>query len=614
MLWHSSPRWTVIGTILMVLEIGFGLALLFWLKRLVDVMTGTLAGDAGLVGEGGMLGYVALTGGCALAFMVCRGMAGLAREAQGLQLADHLDSEIHDRAVKADLAFYESPRYADTLQRAREAGNQRPVQVISNILLLAKNGLMLAAVAGLIMTIDWRLLPLMLCVILPALWVRLRYTRRLYDWQVRRTQMERRAGYLDWLMTSEYHAKELRLNQLGAHLRKQYAELRGRIRRERFAITQRRTWIELAVGGAATLAFFGALTLLVWQAVEGHSSVGDLVLFLLIFQRTQSMGQELVQQISRLYEDHLYMGQLLAFLDIRPALADPEQPLPVPVPPVRGIRFENVTFRYPDSEREALQAIDLTIRPGEVVALVGANGSGKTTLIKLLCRLYDPSAGRITLDGVDIRDYGIVAYRRLFSVVFQDYAHYATTARENIRFGDIDQPPDTPSVQSAAELAGAASFIDELAHGYETRLTRMFDDGMELSIGQWQKIALARAFMRQSQFIVLDEPTSALDPGAEFALFENFRERVDHRGALIISHRLSSVRMADCIHVLDQGRILESGSHDELMERKGAYFELFRRQAYHYREGNSEESAERRSMYDDGTTADLRACEPFNEP
>lgn len=584
LLWHSSPRWTVIGTTLMVLEVCFGLAVLFWLKRLVDVVTDSLVSDDGLAGQSEILLYIALTGGCALVFMVCRSASSLAREVQGMQLADHIDREIHSRAVSVDLAFYESPRYADTLQRAKESGSQRPVQVTSNLLMLAKNVLMLSAVAGLVMTIDWRLLPLLLSVILPALGVRLLFTRRLYEWQVRRTQMERRAGYLDWLMTSEHHAKELRLNQLGHYLREQYAELRGRIRRERLRITQHRTWIELAVGCTATLAFFGALTWLLWQATHGYNSVGDLVLFLLIFQRAQVIGQDMVQQVSRLYEDHLYVGQLLAFLDIQPLLVEPKHPLPIPKFPDQGICLECVRFRYPGRENDALQSINITIRPGEIVALVGANGSGKSTLIKLLCRLYDPTAGRITLDGVDIREYGIEAYRRLFSVVFQDYAHYATTARENIRFGDIDQPLDTSAVELAAVRAGAASFIDQLSAGYDTRLTRMFDDGQEISIGQWQKIALARAFMRGSPFIILDEPTSALDPGAEFELFENFRERINHRSALVISHRLSTVRMADYIYVLDQGVIREAGTHEELIQQQGIYDELFSQQAHHYRE------------------------------
>ncbi|AMD00399.1 ABC transporter ATP-binding protein [Halomonas chromatireducens] len=588
MLWQSSRKWTLLSTLLMALEVAFGLAVLYLLKQLVDVVTQML-GSADT--EGGLtqvLLFVALTGACTVAFITARGLSGLAREAQGMLVADFVDREVHSRAVRADLAFYESPQYHDTLERARQSGNQRPAQVVSNLMMLSKNSLMLAAVVILIITINWLLLPVLLIAIVPALLVRIYFTRYLYQWQRRRTQMERRAGYLDWLMTSDINAKELRLNQLGDYLRNQYSKLRGTIRREKLAITKRRTMVELVVASIASVAFFGSLGFLAWQTAEGRNSVGDLVLFLLIFQRAQSMGQELVQQLSKLYEDHLYIGLLFEFLDIRPSISEPEHPVKVPGVLSSGVAFENVGFSYPGTDIPVLRDINLTIRPGQIVALVGANGSGKTSLIKLLCRLYDPTSGRITLDGIDVREFGVEDYRRVFSVIFQDYTHYAATVRDNIRFGDIREPEDTPAVKAAAINAGAAPFIDSLKMQYDTPLTRMFDGGQELSIGQWQKIALARAFMHRSNIIILDEPTSALDPGAEFELFENFRERIDHRAALVISHRLSTVRMADYIYVMDKGQICESGTHDELIRQQGIYCELFKRQAHHYREVDAE--------------------------
>ena len=583
-LWASSPKWTVLSTALMAVEIIFGLAVLFLLKQLVDVVTTMLGSDAPANGLHSVLWTVAATGLCSLGFLVAKGFSGLAREALGLMVADAIDQQIHYRAVRADLAFYESPRYFDTLQRARQAGSQRPVQVVSNLMMLTKNTLMLAAIVALLATINWMLLPLLLIAIVPALLVRVHFTRYLYEWQRRRTQMERRAGYLDWLLTSDINAKELRLNQLGDFLRERYAELRETIRHERLAITKRRTRVEILVAAVATIAFFSALAFLAWETSEGRNSVGDLVLFLLVFQRAQSMGQELVGQLSKLYEDHLYIGLLFEFLDVRPVIAEPNSPRQLPDRMAEGVRFEHVSFCYPGTDTEVLKNLNLTIRPGQIVALVGANGSGKTSLIKLLCRLYDPSSGRITLDGVDVREYSLDDYRRKFSVIFQDYGKYADSVRSNIRYGDIRQPEDTSLVEAAGEKAGADAFVQKLHKGYDTPLTRMFDDGAELSIGQWQKVALARAFMHQSEIMILDEPTSALDPGAEFDLFANFRERIDHRAALVISHRLSTVRMADYIYVLDDGVIREEGSHDTLMRQGGMYCELFSQQAYHYRE------------------------------
>lgn len=583
-LWVSSPTWMVISTGLMALEILFGLGVLYLLKQLVDSVTTLLGGDAAEDGIRQLLWTVTTTGICSLGFLAARGFSGFAREIQGLLVAEYIDHAIHECAVHADLAFFESPRYFDTLQRARESGNQRPVQVVNNLMLLFKNSLMLVAIVVLLATINGMLLPLLVVATVPALLVRLRFTRRLYDWQRKRTQMERKAAYLDWLLTSDINAKELRLNQLGDFLSQRYDELKALIRRERLAISRQRTIVEVGVSVVATAAFFLALGYLAWETSEGRNSVGDLVLFLLVFQRAQSMGQELVSQLSRLYEDHLFIGLLFEFLDVRPVIAEPSDPRPLPPRISQGLCFENVSFRYPGTRHEVLHNINLTIRPGQVVALVGANGSGKTSLIKLLCRLYDPSAGRITLDGTDVREYSLDEYRRKFSVIFQDYGKYADTVRSNIRYGDIRQPEDTSLVEVAGERSGADLFVRTLLSGYDTPLTRMFDDGQELSIGQWQKVALARAFMHQSEVIILDEPTSALDPGAEFDLFTNFRERIDHRAALVISHRLSTVRMSDYIYVLDNGEIRETGTHDELIHQGGMYCALFSQQAYHYRE------------------------------
>lgn len=582
LLWQASPRWTLVTSVLMALEILLGIGLLYLLKRLVDVITVSLAEGSGMQ-LGPVLFFVGLTAACSLGFMGARALTRVAREAQGLEVADHVDGRIHAQAVGLDLSFYESPRYFDTLQRARMAGSARPAQVVANLMQLGKSVLMLGAITVLIATISWMLLPIVLLAVIPALVVRLLFTRQLYEWQRERTQLERRASYLDMLLTSDLNAKELRLNQLGEFLTRQYRDIRQLIRRERMRITRRRTFNELLVTGFASVVFFLALGLLAWQTAEGTNSVGNLVLFLLIFQRAQSTGQELVGQLSRLYQDHLFMGMLFEFFDVRPRVRDPETPLTLPKRPEQGFRLEQLHFTYPGTTREVLRNINLEIRPGQVVALVGGNGSGKTSLIKLLCRLYDPSAGRVLLDGTDIRRFNAEAYRRQFSVIFQDYGRYAETVRENIRFGDVSQPRDTPQVAEAAEKAGAMSFIRELPHGLDTRLSRMFDDSVDISIGQWQRIALARAFMHDSHLVILDEPTSSMDPGAEFELFENFRERIGGRAALIISHRLSTVRMADYIYVLDRGEIREQGTHDELMVRGGHYQSLFTMQAHHYR-------------------------------
>lgn len=581
-LWESAHGWSVVTAVLTVLEISFGLLSLYLIKGLVDSIT-TLLGDNGQATNiEPVMWQVIAFGAATLAYLISRGMANLAREAQGMAVADHVERMIHSRAVAADLAFYESPRYFDTLHRARQSGSQRPAQVTGNILLLAKNLIMLAAVVVLLASINWLLLPILLFAIVPALIVRVYFTRALYDWRRRRTPLERRAAYLDWLMTSDLHAKELRINQLGEYLKDLHSRIRGKVRLENLRISKRRTVVEVIVGATATIIFFAALAYLAWQTAEGHNTVGDLVLFLLIFQRAQSMGQEIVTQISKLYEDHLYIGLLFEFLDVEPGVISSESSLPLPGTLTPHVEVRGVSFSYPGSQETVLEDINLEIRPGQLAALVGANGSGKTSLIKLITRLYDPSAGRITIDGVDAREFDLDEYRRFFSVIFQDFSRYADTVRQNIRFGDIRADAESPSIVEAAQRAGADEFIAKLPKGYDTLLSRMFDEGVEISVGQWQKIALARAFMPGSRMIILDEPTSALDPNAEFELFENFKRRIDGRSALVISHRLSTVRLADFIYVMEGGRIVEQGTHFDLMQRDGRYRKAFERQGKYF--------------------------------
>jgi ATP-binding cassette subfamily B protein len=301
------------------------------------------------------------------------------------------------------------------------------------------------------------------------------------------------------------------------------------------------------------------------------------------FQRGQEFLREMLSGLAGLYEDHLFLRSLYEFLDLDRVVVEPRVPKAVPRPLRTGIVFDHVSFQYPTGTKKILQDITLAIHPGECVAIVGDNGSGKTTLIKLLCRLYDPTGGTITIDGVDVRDFNTADLRRHIGVIFQDYAHYYVTAAENIWFGDVEAPPEHGRIAAAARHSGADDVIMKLPQGYDTVLGKLFDHGEELSIGEWQKIALARAFMRDAQILVLDEPTSALDPNAEYEAYTQFRRLAKDRTTILISHRLSTVKMADRIYVLDDGRIAENGSHDQLVRDGGRYARLFESQARHYR-------------------------------
>jgi len=510
-------------------------------------------------------------------------LAEYARQRQGMEVADYVDRLIHERAILVDLNFYESPQYYDSLQRARAAGSQRPAMVIITLSQLFRSALFLVAILVLIAMLDWRLVPLMALSIAVALVVRMHFTRKLFLWRHRRAQMERRATYLDWLLTSVENAKELRISRLGGELRDRYSSLRRQIRWEQLSIEKRKMVAEVGAAAAAALVFFGATTWLVLRVINGMTGLGDLVLFLLLFRRAGASGREFVAALSGSYDHQLYLSHLFNFFEVKPEITAPAQPTPLPSSITEGIRFHQVNFTYPANDAPALSDVDFELQAGKITAIVGENGSGKTSLIKLLCRLYDPTAGLITLDGIDIREFDPVEYRRIFSVIFQDYARYAETAAENIRFGDVTAEPGDPRIAHAADLGGASDFLQQLPKGLDTPLTRLFDDGRELSLGQWQRVALSRAFFPRSSFIIMDEPTSAIDPRAEAELFDNFRARLEGRGALIISHRLSTIRMADRIYLLGDGKVLEHGTHDSLVAQNGRYAQLFERQARPFR-------------------------------
>jgi len=579
---ESSRSLAVLGATLTILEVALGIFGLYSIKLLIDhLSTGEFLGD-NVAGNSDTWFYVVLVGVSLLCTVVVQAFGGLVRAEQGMRVGELVDWKVHSQSTSLDLSFYESPKYFDTLQRARQAGIHRPGSVVNSLLLGIKSAILLFGIFVMIASIEWRMLPVLFVVVCLVLFVRLKFTKRLFDWQYSVTQLERRARYLDWLLTSDLHAKELRIGGLGGFLKRTYGIARRDLNEQQLFIEKARTKAEIFVSVLGVVAFAGAIIFIVWETVENRQTVGNLVFFVLLFRRAETGGRELVGNISKLYDDRLYLRQLFAFLSLKPDIGSP--PVHAHTSPtfLEELRFENVCFRYPGEERYALAEVNLSVRPRQIVGLVGENGSGKTSLVKLMARLYDPSDGRILLDGVDIREYDPIEYRKLFSIVFQDYARYASTVAENIWYGDVEQEFLTEKLADAARLAGAERFVGQLRNGLDTKLSRMFDDGQEISIGQWQRIALARAFFRRSRVLVMDEPTSSIDPNAEADLFENFTERIGERSALIISHRLSTIRLADVTYVLQDGRIIEAGSHEELIRTGGHYCSMFQRQGRLY--------------------------------
>ena len=582
LVWRASPRWTTVHIILILVSGVLPLASLYLTKLIIDTITASNLATEGKIVFQQILLLLILAGVVTLITTICNSLAELANTIQGQKIVDYTQSVIQAKAIEVDLEFYENPQYHDTLERAQEEAYDRPRKIVADLIKVAQNTVLLVAMVSLLLSLHWGIAGVLFVAAIPALLVRIKYAKVMYHWYRQWTSMERKAEYLDWLVTGDNFAKEIRLFNLGNLFRERFRHLRSHIHQKTIQIATQQALASLIAKVIAGILIFSAYSIIVRQTIEGVLKIGDLVLYHQAFQKGSNALQGLLGSLSGLYEDNLFLANLYEFLNFQPQIVAPSQPQPVPIPMQKGIRFENVNFQYQDTTRHALKNLNLALNPGETIALVGENGSGKTTLIKLLCRLYDPTSGSITIDGIDLRQFDPVKLRCQISVMFQDYVKYYFTARENIRLGNIDLTPTTASIETAAQKAGADWVIQSLPFGYDTVLGKWFDRGEELSIGQWQKIALARSFLRDSQVIILDEPTSAIDPQAESEIFLKFRQLIGDRTAILISHRLSTVKMADCIYVMERGAIVESGTHKQLIQLNGLYAKMFETQALNY--------------------------------
>ncbi|KAF1027306.1 MAG: Lipid A export ATP-binding/permease protein MsbA [Burkholderia plantarii] len=583
LVWQTS-RWLFVGLVVATVAAGALPALAAWLgQRIVDTVLLTLHQHpaGGLAADWPVLCYL-LMEACVLALLSgCQRALSLQQSLLRARLGQTVNLLVLEKAQKLSLLQFEDAEFYDRLVRVRREASSRPLALIVKSLGLIQNLISLASFAFLLIRFSpWALLILVLGAV-PGFIAEARFSGSAFRLFGRRTPESRQQGYIESLLSQEANIKEVKLFGFAPLLLQRYRSMFERLYAEDRQLTLRRDGWGFALGLLGTAAFYAAYTWVVVETIHGTVTLGQMTMYLVLFKQGQSVVGNSLSSIGGLYEDGLYLSDLYDYLG-QPEPATPGT-LTRGAIPGDGLRCENVGFRYPGATRAAVEHISFHLATGHSLALVGENGSGKTTLIKLLTRLYTPTEGRILLDGTDLQDWELDALRRRFGVIFQDFIRYQLRVGENLGVGDIDSFEDEHRWRDAAGQGMAAEFIDTLEHGYATQLGRWFAGGRELSGGQWQKIALSRAYMRRdADILILDEPTAALDAASEAAVFERFRQRAAGRMSLLISHRLSSVRNADEIVVLDHGRILERGDHAALIANGGRYASLFELQASGY--------------------------------
>ncbi len=494
-----------------------------------------------------------------------------------------INSRIIRKALSLDLSHFENAEYYDKLQNARREADWRALRIVDGGFYLVQNIITLFSYAVILFRFSPWIALILFGATIPSFLAQSYYSQlsfRILSW---RAPEARQLNYLEYVLTDYDSVKEVKLFKLGEPLLARYITLFWKFLREDQGVAQRRSFTSFAWGLLSTGSYYLSYAWIVFQAAARAITLGDMTLYLVVFRQSQHTFEGLFDGIRELYENALFMSNLFSFLALEPQMVQSANPKPVPAKIQQGIQFKNVSFKYPGIDAFALRHINLCIQPSEKLALVGANGAGKTTLIKLLTRLYDPTEGQILLDGVDLREYDLNDLRQRIGVIFQDFVKYHLAARENVGFGQIEALADEPRIIGASERSGAHPVIAALPQGYDTQLGRWFSKGRELSGGEWQKVALARAFMRDSEVLVLDEPTASLDAENEAAVFARFRELTEGKMAILISHRFSTVRMADRIAVIVDGTIAELGTHDELLALGGTYARLFTLQAESYK-------------------------------
>jgi len=580
LIWQTSRRFTLINLVLRLIKSVIPLAMLYVGKLIIDeivLLIEVSEPDPNYLWW--LLG--AELGLAIISDVINRGIT-LVDILLGDLFSNRTSVEIIQHAARLDMYQFENPEFYDKLERARRQTSSRTALMSQVLQQLQEFITVLTLGAGLIAFNPWLILILVIAVI-PSFLGESHFNQRSYSLTRSWTPERRELDYLRYIGASDTTAKEVKIFNLSDFLAKRFDELSHKYYLANRKIAVQRAGWGVLLSALGTIAYYAAYVVIALQTISGAITLGTLTFLTGSFSRMRGMLQSIMNRFSRITESALYLQDLFDFLELQPSIKTENDSVPFPDTVEMGFTFENVGFRYPGTDKWAIRNLSFQLRPGEKLALVGENGAGKTTLVKLLARLYDPSEGRILVDGVDLRNINLESLRRNIGIIFQDYIRFQLKAKENLAVGNIEQLANLDLIEASAQKSMANEVIEELPGQYEQFLGKRFKDGVDLSGGQWQKIALGRAYMRDAQLLILDEPTAALDARAEHEVFVRFSDLIDGKSAVLISHRFSTVRMADRILFLENGQLLELGTHQELLEKGGKYAELFHLQAQGYK-------------------------------
>ncbi len=581
LVWQASPKLAIASVIIVLIQSILPAVLIYLVKKIIDTLT---LGLSSQIEQPNIWLYVGFFSAITLLSYLLNQLAILIEDYQSTTVTDHITHIIHQKSATIDYSYYENPEFFNTLHIVQEESLQRPQQIITSLLAASKSILTLLAISWLLFSLAWFAPLLLLSSAIVTMGITIYFSKINYQWKIKRTTMNRESNYLNHLLTHKSAAKELRIYRLGQWLTKHFNHYRKILRQEQLSLNKKQLTYSTLSHLLIVIVNITILIFLIHQVNAGILTIGDIVMYLQSIQMVQFMLRTAISHIAKLYESHLFLQHYETFIKLKSAPKSSSKIHSFPQPIQQGIQFKDVSFRFSGQQHNILDHLNFTIKAQETIALVGENGAGKTTLIKLLTNLYQPTQGSISVDNIDFNHIDDDSLHDAIGVVFQDYMRYWFTVEENIHFGKIDSAAEPPLIENAAQQAGIDDFIKTLANGYQTRLGKVLTGEQDLSDGQWQKLVMARVFYRDAQLIILDEPSSNLDVYSEQKIFEQFKKVMQNRTAIIISHRMSSIKMVDRILVLKDHTIVEQGSHQELMQQQGVYYKMYMTQAQQYQE------------------------------